>query len=183
MKKWADNKRRHLEFNVEEMVLVKILPSQHKKFAAQGPHLKIRRAISHHQEGRQCVVQSRVTLSSSTWVAWSHTIGIRKIRSRENPSNLRSATRGCMTKKWRPSWLTEWFNWRVFHPAKNTSSSGRDYSRAKQVGSPKMICGNSKTRSKPSIASWRGRLWNRWGEPKPLTGPGPWIILEPWRLI
>ncbi|KAH9671361.1 chromo domain-containing protein [Citrus sinensis] len=30
MKKWADNKRRHLEFNVGDMVLVKILPSQHK---------------------------------------------------------------------------------------------------------------------------------------------------------
>jgi len=30
MKKWADEKRRHLEFNVGDMVLVKINPSQHK---------------------------------------------------------------------------------------------------------------------------------------------------------
>ena len=30
MKKWADSKRRHLEFNVGDMVLVKIVPVQHK---------------------------------------------------------------------------------------------------------------------------------------------------------
>ena len=30
MKKWADSKRRHLEFNVGDMVLVKIVPAQHK---------------------------------------------------------------------------------------------------------------------------------------------------------
>lgn len=30
MKKWADSKRRHLEFNVGDMVLVKIFPSQPK---------------------------------------------------------------------------------------------------------------------------------------------------------
>lgn len=52
MKKWVDNKRRHVKFNVGDLVLVKILLSQHKSIHSlhkglvqryEGPFLVIKR--------------------------------------------------------------------------------------------------------------------------------------------
>ena len=54
MKKWADSKRRHLEFNVGDMVLVKIVPAQHKSTRS------LHKGLIQKYDGRQCVVQARV---------------------------------------------------------------------------------------------------------------------------
>ena len=60
MKKWADSKRRHLEFNVGDMVLVKIVPAQHKSTRS------LHKGLIQKYDGRQCVVQARVTLLAKT---------------------------------------------------------------------------------------------------------------------
>ncbi|RVX07570.1 hypothetical protein CK203_025212 [Vitis vinifera] len=138
MKKWADKKRRHTEYKVEDMVLVKLLPQQFKSLRPvhkglvrryEGPFLYL--------EGRQGVLQSGVTA-----------------KVKDSPCLPRGGTHHC-----RPNHQK-----RGVPPATEYLVKWKGLPESEASWEPQMHYGSSRSRlSGSGQKTRRGRLRLRWG--------------------